>query len=63
MPTKSKNVKKLNIPKVELLQDDVEEPKPVVKSEVQIKAEKEEAEYVAPEPVNEIADAIVPDVI
>ncbi len=53
--------KKLKLPKVEVLEDTDE--KPVVKSEVQIKSEKEEAEYVAPEPVNEVADAIVPDVI
>ena len=88
MPTKTKkktNVKKLKMPKVEMLEDsdttvtkdvvtenltippepetEKKDPEEVKKSAVQIKAEKEAAEYKAPEPVNAVAEAIVPDVI
>ena len=60
MPTK-----KMDIPKVEILEgtDDIVGPKPVVKSAVQIKAEKEEAEKIDPLPANEVAEAIEVSVI
>jgi len=52
MPTK-----KLNFPKVEELPTQEAEPKEV-KSAVQIKAEREEAERIDPPPINEVAEAI-----
>jgi len=65
MSTKAKakkktNVKKLIMPKVEVLEDTEKpvEKKVIVKSAVQIKAEKEEDERVNPIPVNEVAEAI-----
>ena len=67
MPTETteKNVKKLKMPKIEVLDqtEKIEATKSVVKSAVQIKAEREEAEYVAPLPINEVAEAIELDVI
>ena len=56
---------KMKMTKVEILEstDDIVGPKPVVKSAVQIKAEKEEAERIDPPLANEVAEAIEVSVI
>ena len=56
---------KMKMTKVEILEgtDDTVRPKPVVKSSVQIKAEKEEAEKIDPPLANEVAEAIEVSVI
>ena len=58
---------KMKMTKVEILEDTdkavIPEPKPVAKSAVQIKAEKEETERIDPPLVNEVAESIEVNVI